>query len=102
MRNITDSSGMAERRKASKRLKKLARNKKIDSLIVSSDKDLMHLVNKNVSMLDPMKNKSIGINQVIEKFGVEPKKVIFIQALTGDKIDIYQEHQVLDQRQHWS
>ena len=66
---------------------KLARNKKIDSLIVSSDKDLMQLVNKNVSMLDPMKNKSIGINQVIEKFGVEPKKVIFIQALTGDKID---------------
>ena len=47
----------------------------------------MQLVNKNVSMLEPMKNKSIGINQVIEKFGVEPKKVIFIQALTGDKID---------------
>ena len=66
---------------------KLASNKQIDSLIVSSDKDLMQLVNKNVSMLDPMKNINIGINQVIEKFGVEPKKVIFIQALTGDKID---------------
>ena len=66
---------------------KLAGTKKIDSLIVSSDKDLMQLVNKNVSMLDPMKNKSIGINQVIEKFGVEPNKVIFIQALTGDKVD---------------
>ena len=66
---------------------KIARTKKMDSLIVSSDKDLMQLVNKNVSMLDPMKNKSIGINQVIEKFGVEPNKVIFIQALTGDKVD---------------
>jgi len=66
---------------------KLARTKKMDSLIISSDKDLMQLVNKNVSMLDPMKNKSISIDQVIEKFGVEPKKVIFIQALTGDKVD---------------
>ena len=66
---------------------KLATTKKMDSLIVSSDKDLMQLVNKNVSMLDPMKNKNIGINQVVEKFGVEPKKVIFIQALTGDAVD---------------
>jgi len=59
----------------------------IPSLIVSSDKDLMQLVNEKVEMLDPMKNKKIGINEVIEKFGVEPKKVIQIQALTGDKVD---------------
>jgi DNA polymerase-1 len=38
-------------------------------------------------MLDPMKNKSIGIDQVIEKFGLPPEKVIQIQALTGDKVD---------------
>ena len=65
----------------------LASKLKISSLIVSSDKDLMQLVNKKVEMLDPMKNKKIGIPEVIEKFGVEPKKVIQIQALTGDKID---------------
>ena len=59
----------------------------ISSLIVSSDKDLMQLVNEKVEMLDPMKNKKIGINEVIEKFGVEPKKVIQIQALTGDRVD---------------
>ena len=59
----------------------------IKSLIVSSDKDLMQLVNDKVEMLDPMKNKKIGIEQVIEKFGVEPKKVVQIQALTGDKVD---------------
>ena len=59
----------------------------IPSLIVSSDKDLMQLVNKQVDMLDPMKNKKIGINEVIEKFGVEPNKVTQIQALTGDKVD---------------
>ena len=59
----------------------------IPSLIVSSDKDLMQLVNKKVKMLDPMKNKEIGINEVLEKFGVNPDKVVQIQALTGDKVD---------------
>ena len=59
----------------------------IGSLIVSSDKDLMQLVNNHVQMLDPMKNKKIGINEVIEKFGVDPSKVVQIQALTGDKVD---------------
>ena len=66
---------------------RIASDKNIHSLIVSSDKDLMQLVDQKVTMLDPMKNKNIGINQVIEKFGVEPKKVIYIQALTGDRID---------------
>ena len=59
----------------------------ISTLIVSSDKDLMQLVNEKVNMLDPMKNKKIGINEVIEKFGVHPEKVIQIQALTGDSVD---------------
>ena len=65
----------------------LATNSKIPSLIVSSDKDLMQLVNQNVEMLDPIKNKKIGIEGVIEKFGVNPEKVVQIQALTGDKVD---------------
>ena len=47
----------------------------------------MQLVNENVTMLDPMKNKKIGIDQVVEKFGLPPEKVIQIQALTGDKVD---------------
>ena len=64
-----------------------AKKLNISSLIISSDKDLMQLVNDQVEMLDPMKNKRIGIKEVIEKFGVEPNKVIQIQALTGDKID---------------
>tara|TARA_B110000196_G_scaffold189525_1_gene162300 strand:- start:818 stop:3571 length:2754 start_codon:yes stop_codon:yes gene_type:complete len=65
----------------------LATNSKIPSLIVSSDKDLMQLVNQNVEMLDPIKNKKIGIEGVIEKFGVNPEKVVQIQALTGDRVD---------------
>ena len=66
---------------------KLAEKDEIETIIVSSDKDLMQLVSKNVTMLDPMKNKKIEIKDVEEKFGVQPDKVIFIQALTGDKVD---------------
>ncbi len=65
----------------------LAEKDKIETIIVSSDKDLMQLVRNDVTMLDPMKNKKIEIKDVEEKFGVKPDKVIFIQALTGDKVD---------------
>jgi DNA polymerase-1 len=55
--------------------------------IVSSDKDLMQLVDDNITMFDPMKNKIIGPEEVFEKFGVEPKLVIDVQALAGDSAD---------------
>ena len=47
----------------------------------------MQIVDSNISLIDTMKNKSIGPNEVIEKFGVEPKKVIDVQALAGDSSD---------------
>ena len=55
--------------------------------IVSSDKDLMQLVNDCVVMYDTMKDKRIGRDEVIEKFGVPPDKVIEVQALIGDSTD---------------
>jgi DNA polymerase-1 len=55
--------------------------------IVSSDKDLMQLVGDRVSMLDTMKNVKIGREQVIEKFGVPPEKVVDVQSLCGDSVD---------------
>ncbi|MPZ41172.1 MAG: DNA polymerase I, partial [Rhizobiales bacterium] len=58
-----------------------------DATIVSSDKDLMQLVNDCVIMYDTMKDKKIGIPEVIEKFGVPPEKVIEVQALIGDSTD---------------
>ena len=58
-----------------------------DATIVSSDKDLMQLVRPTVSMYDPMKDRQIGIAEVIEKWGVPPEKMIDLQALTGDSID---------------
>src|ERR1700730_11445657 len=57
------------------------------STIVSSDKDLMQLVNDHVMMYDTMKDRRIGIAEVIEKFGVPPEKVIEVQALIGDATD---------------
>jgi len=58
-----------------------------DVTIVSSDKDLMQLVNDKVRLYDPMKNKPISFPEVQEKFGVTPDKVVDIQALAGDSTD---------------
>jgi DNA polymerase-1 len=55
--------------------------------IVASDKDLMQLVSDCVVMYDTMKDRKIGIQEVIEKFGVPPDKVIEVQALIGDSTD---------------
>ena len=55
--------------------------------IVSSDKDLMQLVNDRIRLYDTMKDRDIGEAEVIEKFGVAPDKVIDVQALAGDSID---------------
>jgi len=55
--------------------------------IVSSDKDLMQLYKKNVRIFDPMKNKFVLEEDVKNKFGVTPDKVIDVQALAGDSSD---------------
>ncbi|MBW7974574.1 DNA polymerase I [Bradyrhizobium sp. BR 10289] len=55
--------------------------------IVSSDKDLMQLVNDKITMYDTMKDRRIGVPEVIEKFGVPPEKVVEVQALAGDSTD---------------
>ena len=59
----------------------------MEALIISSDKDLMQLVRPGVTMLDPMKQLRINTEQVIEKFGVSPDKVIDVQSLAGDSSD---------------
>ena len=55
--------------------------------IVSSDKDLMQLVDERIQLLDPIKERPIGAAEVREKFGVGPEKVIDVQALCGDSTD---------------
>ena len=57
--------------------------------IVSSDKDLMQLIDEDagVDMLDTMNDRRIGREQVLEKFGVPPEKVGDVLALMGDSVD---------------
>lgn len=65
----------------------LAEAEGLATIIVSSDKDLMQLVRGDVTMLDPMKNRSIGATEVVEKFGVQPNRVVDVQSLAGDSTD---------------
>jgi len=55
--------------------------------IVSSDKDLMQLYNKNVRIYDPLKSKFINEEDIDKKFGVSPEKIVDVQALAGDSSD---------------
>jgi len=57
--------------------------------MISGDKDLMQLIGPLVSMYDPMpgRERHIGPDEVMEKFGVEPDRVVDVQALAGDSID---------------
>ena len=59
----------------------------MEVVIVSSDKDLMQLVRPGVTMLDPMKQKRIARDEVLERFFVPPEKVVDVQALAGDSTD---------------
>ena len=66
---------------------RLARERGATATIVSSDKDLMQLVTDGIVMYDTMKDRRIGVAEVIEKFGVPPDKVVEVQALAGDSTD---------------
>ncbi len=59
----------------------------IETIVVSSDKDLMQLVREHVYMFDPMKDLVIGPDEVMDKFGVTPDKVVDVQSLAGDSTD---------------
>jgi DNA polymerase-1 len=57
--------------------------------IVSSDKDLMQLIDEDagIDMLDTMNDRRIGRAEVLEKFGVPPEKIGDVLALMGDSVD---------------
>lgn len=59
----------------------------MEVIVVSADKDLMQLIRDGVRYYDPMKDKFFEPEDVKEKFGVYPDKVIDVQALAGDTID---------------
>ena len=55
--------------------------------VISGDKDLMQLVDENVTMIDTMKDKTYDVAAVKERFGVGPEKVVEILGLMGDTSD---------------
>ncbi|MBW2413800.1 MAG: DNA polymerase I [Deltaproteobacteria bacterium] len=59
----------------------------IDVEIVSTDKDLMQLVSDRVTLLDTMKDRRIGPEQVVERFGVPPEQILDLRAIVGDSSD---------------
>ncbi|MFZ3105419.1 MAG: DNA polymerase I [Smithella sp.] len=65
----------------------LANEKGWRTAIISGDKDLMQLVDENVTMIDTMKDKTYDVEAVKEKFGVVPDKVVEILGLMGDTSD---------------
>ena len=58
-----------------------------DVVIISSDKDLMQLINDHTCMYDPIKSKYIREQEVIEKFGIKPTQVLDFLSIVGDKAD---------------
>lgn len=58
-----------------------------DVRIISADKDLTQLKREGVSVYDPMKKKMISDEDIFNKFGVTPDKIVDVQSLMGDAID---------------
>jgi len=55
--------------------------------IVTGDKDIFQLIDRNITAVDTMKNKSFGVKEVRDRFGVEPKQLVDLLALAGDSVD---------------
>ena len=55
--------------------------------VISADKDLMQLMTDSVALYDPMKKKMLTVEDVQNKFGVTPNKVVDVQSLMGDSTD---------------
>ncbi|MDP7554599.1 MAG: 5'-3' exonuclease H3TH domain-containing protein, partial [Nitrospinota bacterium] len=66
---------------------KKAEKEGFEVTIVSGDKDMMQLITSNIKMLDTLKNKTFGVKEVKEKFGVEPGQVTEVMGLMGDSSD---------------
>jgi DNA polymerase I len=64
-----------------------AAKKRIDTVIVTADKDFMQLIGPHVTLWDTMRDRRTTAREIKDRFGVEPRALIDIQALTGDAID---------------
>lgn len=68
-------------------LSKMLCSEGIEIYIVTADKDMLQLIDRGIKIYDPMKDKILGEDYIIEKFGIEPKRIPEFMALTGDAVD---------------
>lgn len=68
-------------------LARQAEKEKLDTIIITGDKDMTQLVSDRITLLDTMKDKTTGVAEIKERFGVTPEKIIDIFGLTGDTTD---------------
>ena len=68
-------------------LARMATEAKREAIISSSDKDMAQLVNEQVRVVDSMSDKVFDPPGVREKWGVEPRQIVDLLALTGDTSD---------------
>jgi DNA polymerase-1 len=59
----------------------------LDVCILSTDRDLMQLVDKGVTLIDTMRDRHYGPSEVEARFGVPPDRMLDYRALTGDSSD---------------
>lgn len=66
-----------------------AENKNFEVTIVTTDKDMLQLVDDHISVYNPYKGEGVyfDIRQVEEKFGVKPKNIVDLLSLMGDSVD---------------
>ncbi|MEK6673810.1 MAG: DNA polymerase I [Nitrospirota bacterium] len=64
-----------------------ASEKGADVFIVTADKDMLQIVNDKIKIYDPAKDRVLGRDYVIEKFGVGPERVADFMGLAGDSAD---------------
>lgn len=68
-------------------LGRLAQKSGFHVIVVTGDKDFMQLVSKNLTILDPMKDKRIDIEVIRKDLGIEPEQITDMMGLTGDASD---------------
>lgn len=59
----------------------------VDVVIITGDKDILQLVDDRIEVYDPMKEKTLGVQEVIQRFGVSPEQVVEVMGLAGDAVD---------------
>ncbi len=62
-------------------------SKGVDVFIVTADKDMLQLVDRDIKIYDPMKNRILDEEYIEERFGVGPERITEYMALTGDTVD---------------